>query len=91
MDKKNLPEFLKDCVLTEILNHNLEISYICFLGEKLGKKLVLKMKKKEYESQSISQWQDCIKSIIDFQLTFDNDIYSKYTLTNFIKSCVNFV
>lgn len=88
MDKKQLTQFLNDSVITEILNHNLEISYICLLGEKQGKKFVLKLKKKEYESQEISHWQEGLKSIKDFELTFDNDIYTKYTVLNFMKSQV---
>ena len=89
MDKKNLTEFFSDSTILEILNHNLEISYVCLLGEKQGKKFVLKLKRKEYDSFSTSQWQETIKSVKDFSLTFDNDVYTKYTLQNLLKSEVN--
>ena len=86
MDKNNLQDFFIDCEILEILNQNVDISYICLLGEKQGKKFVLKLKKKEYELMSLQEWQNSIKSINNYKLTFDNDIYTKYTLYNFLKS-----
>ena len=86
MDKNDLNDFFNDCTITEILNHNLEISFICLLGKKQEKNFVLKLKKKEYDTLNIKQWEESIKTVKDYLKTFDNDIYTKYTLSNFLKS-----
>jgi hypothetical protein len=89
MYKNNLQEFFSDCGIIEVLNKNVDISFVCLLGEKQGKKFVVKLKKKEYDTLSVQEWEKNLKSINSYQLTFDNDIYTKYTLNNFLTSEVS--
>jgi hypothetical protein len=86
MDKPNLIEFFKGSAIKEILNRNIDTCFVCLLGEKNGKSFVLKIKKKEDESYDEKQWQENLSQLKEFTLTFDNDVYTKYTLLNFLKS-----